>query len=441
MDQRRRSRALTALIASLALTGAAAAPARAASDPMLGDQWALNDPAATGAKQAWTQSLGAGVIVAVLDSGVQLDHPDLAQNLWTNPGEIPGNGIDDDHDGYVDDVHGANITQRNGNVADDNGHGTHVAGIVAAEQGNGIGGSGIAPRAKIMVVKVLDANAHGDSSQLALGIRYAVDEGARILNVSINGDGTSPDLNAAVAYAGQHGATIVASAGNNGRDLDVTPSYPVSLTDPAILGVTATEQGGGLLSIADRGLRTIDLAAPGDHILSTTLGSDYAWREGTSMAAPFVSGALALLASARPDLPQPLLRYALERSASRPSLLSGLVGYGNLDVGAAMHLILPGALWRSATSDEVVRLAVTASRRVRAGSSATVRWTARGATRVAHWRVLLDGHRVRTLPEGQRRLRARILRPGTHRWKVVGIDADGRRLAVEARRFKALSGV
>src|SRR5205085_190890 len=135
---RRPFRPLSALVAAVALCAALAAPAQGAGDPLLDEQWALNVPSATGAEEAWTQSRGAGVLVAVLVSGVQLDHPDLARSLWTNPGEIAANGIDDDHNGYVDDVHGANITARNGNVADDNGHGTHVAGIVAAQSGNGV---------------------------------------------------------------------------------------------------------------------------------------------------------------------------------------------------------------------------------------------------------------------------------------------------------------
>lgn len=209
---------------------------------------------------------------------MQLDHPDLAKSLWRNGAEIPANGVDDDRNGYVDDIYGANIKALDGNVEDDNGYGTHVAGIVAAQAGNGIGGSGIAPGARIMSVKVLDANRAGDSFQLAKGIRYAVDQGAKILNVSINGDGTSSDLDAALTYAGRKGATVVASAGDNGRDLDLTPSYPASSTEPAVLTVTAMQMTGSLLSIVNRGLRSVDLAAPGGNILSTAKSSGYELR-------------------------------------------------------------------------------------------------------------------------------------------------------------------
>ena len=442
----RTTRSLAALGAAFAI-GASAAPAQAASDPLIDDQWGLTD-AATGAPTAWTQSHGEGVLVAVLDSGTQLDHPDLATSLWRNPGETPGNGVDDDRNGYVDDVHGAHIKQLNGNVEDDNGHGTHVAGIVAARAGNGTGGSGIAPGAKIMSVKVLDANRAGDSSQLAKGIRYAVDHGAKILNVSINGDGTSPDLDQALTYAGQKGATIVASAGNNSRDLDLAPSYPASSAEPAVLTVTATQPTGSLLGIANRGLRSVDLAAPGGHILSTARGSGYELREGTSMAAPFVSGSLALLASARPDLGQPALRDAIVQTAPKPNLLAGLLEDGALNVAAALRSVLPGDMWQAraaaidadagAGAGAAIGLKVSVKSRVRAGRKVTVRWSATGSERVVKWRVSLNGKRIKTLPGTKSLLRKRVSKPGTHRWKVVGLDAEGRRVVAAARTFKVL---
>ena len=433
------------MVAALAF-GVAAAPAVAAPDPMLGQQWGL-EQSATGAPEAWTQSHGAGVLVAILDSGVQLNHPDLAANLWRNPNEVAGNNVDDDRNGFVDDVHGANIKELNGNVDDDNGHGTHVAGIVAAQAGNGVGGSGIAPDARIMAVKVLDANRSGDSSRLAKGIVYAVDRGAKILNVSINGDGTSGDLDAALTYAGSKGATVVASAGNNARDIDITPSYPASSPEPAVFVATATERTGTLISIANRGVRSIDLAAPGGSILSTASGGGFELRQGTSMAAPFVAGSLALLASARPDLPQSTLRDALAQSAPRPSLLSGLLGGGALNVASALHRVLPGSLWKHNPAQHValalddesrVTLEVRTKSRIRAGRSATVRWTATGAERVVRWRVSLNGKRIKTLPGKKTALRKRVKKAGTHRWKVVGLDAAGTRVVAAARRFEVV---
>jgi subtilisin family serine protease len=441
------NRILAATATTAAFAAAGAAPALAAPDPLLSDQWALAEPRAIGAEEAWTQSHGDGVLVAILDSGVQLNHPDLAANLWRNPNEIPGNGKDDDNNGYVDDVNGANMFSDNGNVNDDEGHGTHVAGIVAARAGNGIGGSGLAPNARIMAVKVLDSNRSGNSSLLASGIHYAVDEGARILNVSINGDGTSSDLTAALRYATDKGATIVASAGNNSRNLDLTPSYPASSNEPSVLSVTATDEGGGIVGFANRGLRSVDIAAPGDAILSTARGSGYELRSGTSMAAPYVAGALALLSAARPDLSEADLRAALVASAPKRSILSGLLGGGGLDVGAAMHALLPGAKWRAAGSDAATAttpgpaaLTLRAGGQVRAGRRATLRWSATGVDSVARWRVSLDGRRVATLDGGDPRvLRRRIARAGSHRWRVVGFDEAGAKVVAAVRSFRVLA--
>jgi hypothetical protein len=166
------------------------------------------------------------------------------------------------------------------------------------------------------------------------------------------------------------------------------------------------------------------------------------------MAAPFVSGSLALLAAARPELSQPALRAALVQSAPRPKLLAGLLGSGALNVAAALHSILPGDMWRAApaaaaTSADAAATAgasleVSAKRRVRSGRSATVRWTATGAERVVSWRVSLDGKRIKTLPGTKSLLRKRVTKPGTHRWKVVGIDAEGQRVVSAVRPFEVL---
>jgi subtilisin family serine protease len=440
------NRILTATATTVAFAATAAPPALAAADPLLSDQWALSEPQAIGAQEAWKQSQGDGVVVAILDSGVQLNHPDLAANLWKNAGEIAGNGKDDDNNGYVDDVNGANMFTDNGNVNDDEGHGTHVAGIVAARAGNGIGGSGLAPNAHIMAVKVLDANRSGNSSLLASGIRYAVDEGARILNVSINGDGTSSDLTAALHYATDKGATIVASAGNNSRNLDLTPSYPASSSEPSVLSVTATDEGGGIVGFANRGLHSVDLAAPGDTILSTARGSGYETRSGTSMAAPYVTGALALLSAARPDLSEAALRNALMSSAPKRSILSGLLGGGGLDVGAAMHAILPADRWTAASAPAAAAATVSTGLRLRTGAStrarrrATLRWSATGADTVARWQVSLDGRRVAVLDAGDSRIvRHRVAAAGNHRWRVVGFDESGAKVVAGVRRFRVLA--
>ena len=276
---------------------------------------------------------------------------------------------------------------------------------------------------------------------MALGIRYAVDEGARILNVSVNSDGTNTSLEDALRYAGERGATVVASAGNDSRNIDLRPSYPAASAQPAVLSATASEREGGLWWSANRGLRSVDIAAPGTGILSTARGSHYEVRDGTSMAAPFVAGSLALLSAARPDLPQSALRAALLKSAPRPGLLAGLLGSGRLDVASALHRVLPGALWRkdAIASAADARVRVRTAARVRAGRAATVRWTASGADEIVRWRVLLDDRRIRTLPAGSARVvRARMRSAGTHRWKIVGVDASGTRVVSAARSFRVL---
>jgi thermitase len=343
-------------VAALAVAIAAlcAAPAAAAvrSDPELPDQWALRGDAPMGAASAWARATAGAVTVAVVDTGVDLSHPDLAPNLWTNPGEVPGNGIDDDADGYVDDVHGVDLLNGDGDPRDDNGHGTHVAGIVAARGENGIGVAGVAWRARIMAVKVLDSHAAGDMSAVARGVRYAVAHGARIVNVSLSGPIAGADIADAIDEARAAGVVIVAAAGNTGADLDVTPAYPAALAAPNLVAVTSSDRRGALTRRASFGRASVDLAAPGQDILSTARGGGYEFRSGSSTAAAQVSGALALLAGARPGLGGEALRAALLGAARRSSLP---VSAGALDIGAALRRI--GARARSRSSARAARAA------------------------------------------------------------------------------------
>jgi subtilisin family serine protease len=340
----------------------------AAGDPQSADQWPLRGDRPMGVRTAWRQTRGGDVTVAVVDSGLDLGHPDLAPNLWTNPGEIPGNGVDDDGNGFVDDVHGWDFVAGDGDPQDTNGHGTHVAGIIGARGGNGIGVAGVAWRARLMAVRVLGDDATGLATTVADGIRYAVANGARVVNLSLAGPQYSPDLEAAVADAEAHGVLVVAAAGNEGRDLTSAPSYPASLPEENVLGVAATAPSGGLASISDRGPGA-DLAAPGEDVLSTALGGGDEWRTGTSMAAPHVTGALVLLAAARPDLDWRGLRDALLASA-RPDGLP--VGAGTLDAGAALARVIPAGAWvaaparaRHSRSHRAKRRAARAARRAK----------------------------------------------------------------------------
>ena len=419
---------------------AAPAVAAAASDPMLAQQWALNDPAAIGAPEAWTQSSGKGVLVAVLDTGVQLDHPDLAGAIWTNPGEVAGNGRDDDSNGFVDDVHGANMFDSTPNVDDDNGHGTHVAGTIAARQ-NSIGVSGVAPEATILPVKVLDAGMAGTTDTLARGIRYAVDKGAKIVNVSVNTDVATAPIQGAVKYAGEHGALVVASAGNNGRNIDLLPSYVASLSDPAVLTVGALNSTGKLWAQSNTGLLSVDLAAPGVQVVATTRGSGYQSRTGTSAAAPMVAGTIALLAAAREDLPMSALKAIVLDTTRRDDLLAMLLGGGRLDAGAAMHKALAGREWKTPVAEDATAaiapaLSLKTKSKIRSGAKVALRWTATGAETVTSWRVSLDRKVVATVPATRNKVQRGGARPGTHRWRVVGFDAEGAKVVSAQRSFR-----
>jgi subtilisin family serine protease len=338
---------VAALGAACVAIFATAASAAARPDPQLANQWALQGDGPMGAATAWTRITGGDVTVAVVDTGVDLAHRDLAPNLWTNPGEVPGNGVDDDGDGFVDDVHGADFVNRDGDPTDDNGHGTHVAGIVAARGNNGVGVAGLAWRARIMAVKVLGANASGDMATVAEGVRYAVAHGARVINLSLTGPSPGPGLAAAVAEAAAANVLVVAAAGNTHADDDAVATYPAALDAPNLVAVTSSDQRGRLAPSASFGRSSIDLAAPGEEILSTARSGGYELRSGSSMAAAQVSGAAVLLASARPNLGWSGMRAALLGSA-RPTSLP--VAAGRLDVAAALRRVMGAARGRSRVS-------------------------------------------------------------------------------------------
>jgi subtilisin family serine protease len=377
-----------------ATSAASPAPAIVPSDELYAEQTALQPDASIGAPEAWKVTTGAGVVVAVLDTGVDPSHPDLRGALWTNPGETPGNGRDDDANGYVDDVHGVDLVNGDGDPADDEGHGTHVAGIIAA-RADGEGVVGLAPGAVLMPVKVLDDTRAGNTDTLAEGIRYALAHGAQVINVSANGPGASTALRDAVRQATSAGVSIVASAGNGGIDLGLAPSYPASYPDASVLAVGATDGDNLLASFSNFG-RGVALTAPGVAILSTGRGNAFELRSGTSMAAPEVSASLALLRSARPDLPDSALREALLAGARHPGFLASLVGGGALDVAAALHRIVPEASWPSVPDKPVLEPRVKRRGAASAARARTlVTWTLRGDTsRITGFRLTRAGGKV-----------------------------------------------
>ncbi len=279
-------------------------------DPMFGSQWNLRNVGQTGgtpgadinATRAWGVTTGqASTRIAVIDTGVDYNHPDLAANIWTNPGEIPGNGIDDDGNGYVDDVHGYNFVNHNGNPMDDNGHGTHVAGTIGAIGDNGVGVVGVNWHVQIMPLKFLDASGSGTVSGSIAALNYAVANGASLSNNSWGGGAYSLALHDAIAAAGAQGHIFVAAAGNNGANTDTAPYYPASYDLANIVSVAASDASDQLAGFSNYGPVSVDLAAPGVNILSTLRGGGYGTMSGTSMAVPHVTGVLALVRGQHPQ--------------------------------------------------------------------------------------------------------------------------------------------
>jgi subtilisin family serine protease len=306
----------------------------APSDPLYGRQWALRS---TRARAAWLATLGDGVPVAVLDSGLDLSNPDLAGNVWTNPGEIAGNGVDDDGNGFIDDVHGADTIGQDGDPSDGLGHGTAVASVIGARGDNGFGLSGMAPNARLMPVKVLADEGWGTTATLIAGLRYALDEGARVVNMSLNGPEQSQALAEAIDQAGAQGVLVVTSAGNDGRNRDRVASYPASERSPAVITVASATRRGGLARGSAFGRASVDIAAPGDDIVTSDLGDRFARRSGTSFAAAYVTGAAALLAAAHPEASGTRLRAALVASARRGGRVDAQIAGGQLDAAAALR--------------------------------------------------------------------------------------------------------
>lgn len=318
------------------------------------EQWNLRK---VGSQQAWDTTHCQGTLIAFIDTGCYLDHPDLRNALWTNPGEIPDNGIDDDGNGKVDDIHGWHFFHLyNGSttdsyedldVGDRNGHGTHVVGIAAAQTSNGIGVASMSWGARAMIVRALDDQGNGYYTDVALGIIYAVDNGARVINLSLGGEPQDRVLEDAVNYAYQKGALLVAAAGNNGTSV----YYPAAYDH--VMAVAATASDDQRAGFSNRGPQ-VDVAAPGVSILSTWLLPYLYWgngnpgeKSGTSMATPHVSGAAALLWSWRTDWSNDQIELRLEQTADdvNATVLPGRddeLGWGRLNVGRALHDLAPG---------------------------------------------------------------------------------------------------
>ncbi len=279
------------------------------------------------APSAWANGYtGKGTVIAVLDTGVDYNHQDLKDNIWTNSKEIPGNGIDDDGDGYVDDVYGWNFADNNNNTTDTYGHGTHVAGTIAGENNN-FGVTGIAYDAKIMPVKVLGNDGSGTYSAIAEGIRYAVDRGANVINLSLGGDYPNSTLESAIEYADSKNVTVVMAAGNNG---DSVPAYPARYANKHGIAVGAVDKNKNMASYSNRaGSDTISyVTAPGSSVYSTVPGDKYATYSGTSMASPHVAGLVGLMLSANPNLTTAQIRQIIAETAGNSLQTNSTSSFG-----------------------------------------------------------------------------------------------------------------
>ena len=277
------------------------------NDPRFQDQWALHNTGQTGgttdadidAPEAWNVTTGSsGVVVAVIDTGLDTTHPDLAGNLWVNSGEIPGNGIDDDGNGYVDDVHGINAMLGTGDPSDDNGHGTHVAGTIGASGNNGVGVVGVNWNVRLLPCKFLNAGGMGYTSDAVTCLEYVRhlrDRGEPIVASNNSWGGTEGSQALADAIDAQREILFVAAAGNNLQDDDYIPFYPASYDLPNIISVASTVSTDFLAGTTNFGSDSVQLAAPGEFILSTVPGGQYGYLSGSSMAAAHVTGVAALV--------------------------------------------------------------------------------------------------------------------------------------------------
>ena len=331
------------------------------NDPRFNELWGLHNTGQTGgandadidAVEAWDIQTGSeSVLIAVIDTGVDYKHPDLAANMWTNPGEdawtdpndpSTGNGLDDDGNGFIDDWRGWDFVNNDNDPFDDNLHGTHVAGTIGAVGNNGIGVVGVNWRTRIMPLKFLNASGSGSLASAISAITYAANKGARVMNNSWGGGGFSQALLDAVNFANNAGALFVAAAGNEGKNNDQFPNYPSNYDAPNVVAIAAIDHngnlavfngnggggcgcngnGGGGAPGSNFGIVSVDVAAPGKAILSTVPNNGYASLQGTSMATPHVAGVAGLLFSQFPAWTHLQVK---ERLLSSVDVSSGLQG-------------------------------------------------------------------------------------------------------------------
>ncbi|MBA3769291.1 MAG: S8 family serine peptidase [Blastocatellia bacterium] len=330
-------------------------PAGSPSDPLFGEQWALNNSGANNGREradidairAWETTQGSEeVVVAVLDSGVDYNHPDLVGNMWTRPASL--SAYSDDELGDFNDLHGFNGTDRFADPMDDNGHGTHCAGIIGAEGDNGIGITGVNWRVQIMPLKFMGRSGYGSVNDAIEAINYAIDRkkngvNLRIISASFGSARDSRALRDAINAAGDAGILFVAAAGNDSSNNDRWPHYPSNYDLPNLISVAALDRSDRLASFSNYAAKSVHVAAPGKAILSTWLGGRYREASGTSMATPYVAGTAALIIANQPNISVKALRDRLLGSADEIETINGKVATSSRVCAAnALGMIVKG---------------------------------------------------------------------------------------------------
>lgn len=304
------------------------------NDPLWNNEWHLRT---IKADLAWDTSKGSNdTIVAVIDTGVYTNHPDLVGNQWTNGAEIPGNGVDDDSNGYIDDIHGFDFAYNDGNPEDSLGHGTGCAGIVGATQDNNLGISGVCPKVRIMNLKACNDSGYLYDSYLVPAYIYGANNGARVYSMSYYSDRVSQAEKDAMNYAVAHNVLPVAASANEATNL---PFYPAAYEN--VLSVAATDGNNNRSWFSDFG-SWVDVAAPGQDLTTTSNSGDYMGFGGTSGACPHVAGTAALLIGAKPTATANEVRYAIEDTATlldQPPF-GQFSNYGLINAEAALNAIL-----------------------------------------------------------------------------------------------------
>ncbi|MEK7950105.1 S8 family serine peptidase [Luteolibacter soli] len=319
------------------------------SDPSFSSLWGLHNTGQSSgvadadidAPEAWSISTGSrDVIVGIIDSGIDGSHPDLAANMYTNPGEIPANGIDDDANGFIDDVHGWDFYTDDSDPTDGNGHGTHCAGTIGGVGDNLIGVAGVNWEVSLVALQFLSPGGSGSTSDAVDAVNYGRKLGVTLTSNSWGGGAYSATLEQAIRDAGAAGQLFIAAAGNDATDNDITPHYPSTYNLDNVIAVASTTRTDALSSFSCFGKTTVDLGAPGTDIYSTTPGNTYGTKSGTSMATPHVSGAAALLYAISPERSHMDIKEVLLQTADRLPALNGIcVSGGRLNLHRAAEYV------------------------------------------------------------------------------------------------------